>query len=51
MGLSFHDERSLEEAVGSLHFARDPRDPNSMGSINIAEQERREDNFGVEKIT
>ena len=48
MGLSFHDESSLEEVVGSLRFARDP---NSMGSIDIPERERREDNFGAERVT
>jgi len=51
MGLSFHDESSLEEVVGSLCFARDLPDPNSMGSIDLAEQERREDNFSIERVT
>ena len=51
MGLSFHDESSLEEVVRSLHFDRDLPDPNSMGSIDIAAQERREDNFGIERVT
>ena len=26
MGLSFHDEKSLEDVVGSLQFASDPID-------------------------
>ena len=52
MGLSFHDERSLEEVVGSLRFASDPPKPNSeTGSIGIIDQERREDDFGVGRIT
>jgi len=52
MGLSFHDESSLEEVVGSLRFASDPPKPNSeTGSIGIIDQERREDDFGVERIT
>ena len=44
MGLSFHDKESLEESVGSLHFASDPPKPNSdTGSNDIDDQERRED--------
>ena len=42
MGLSFHDEKSLEEAVGSLRFASDP--------ISTADQEGRDEDIGVEGI-
>ena len=34
MGLSFHDENSLEDAVGSLQFAPDPIDADSIGTID-----------------
>jgi hypothetical protein len=35
MGLSFHDEPSLVEAVSSLHFAADNPNPNvGMGSLS-----------------
>ena len=52
MGLSFHDESSLEEVVGSLRFASDPPKSNSeTGTIGIVDQERRVDDFGVEQIT
>ena len=34
MGLSFHDEKSLEEAVGSLQFAPDPIDTDAIDPIN-----------------
>ena len=41
----------MEEAVGSLHFAHDTPTPNSeTGSIDIVEQERRESDFGIERI-
>jgi hypothetical protein len=43
MGLSFDEQRSLEEVAGSLHFASNGPSPNSipeMGSIN--HQERRD---------
>ena len=44
MGLSFDENRSLEEVTGSLHFAPDGPSPNSdpeLGSIN--RQEGRDD--------
>ena len=51
MGLSYYDDKSLEEAVGSLHFASDPLKSNSeTGSIGIVDQERREDDIEVEQI-
>ena len=56
MGLSFHDEKSLEEAVGSLRFASDPvgtADQDigiSNQDIGIADQERGDDAVGVEGI-
>ena len=51
MGLSFHDQNSMEEAVGSLHFAHDTPTPNSeTGCINIVRQETRENDFGIERI-
>ena len=51
MGLSFHDQNSLEEAVGSLHFAHDTPTPNSeTGSIDLVGQERRENDLGIERI-
>ena len=51
MGLSFHDQNSLEEAVGSLQFAHDTPTPNSeMESIDIVGQERREDDLGLERL-
>ena len=31
MGLSFHDEKSLEDVVGSLQFASDPIDTIDTG--------------------
>jgi hypothetical protein len=34
MGLSFHDERSLVEAVSSLNFAADHPNPERMGSLS-----------------
>ena len=34
MGLSFHDEKSLEDAVGSLQFAPDPIDADSIDTID-----------------
>jgi len=40
MGLSFHDEPSLVETVGSLQFAADSLDTTSgVGSIMISEDE------------
>ena len=51
MGLSFHDQNSLEEAVGSLQFARDAPTPNSeTGSIDLVGQERRENDLGLERL-
>ena len=51
MGLSFHDKQSLDETVGSLCFASDPRNPNSdSGSNDIVDQERREDDIGDGQI-
>ena len=51
MGLSFHDQNSMEEAVGSLQFARDAPTPNSeTGRIDIVGQER-ENDFGIEQIS
>ena len=52
MGLSYYDDdKSLEEAVGSLRFASDPLNSNSeTGSICIVDQERRQDDIGVEQI-
>ena len=51
MGLSFHDQKSLEQAVESLHFAHDPPTPNSeTGSIDIVGQQRWENDFGIERI-
>ena len=46
MGMSFHDQESMEEVTSSLHFASNNPNPNpETGSIGIeAEgQERRED--------
>ena len=41
----------MAEAVGSLQFAHDTPTPNSeTGSIDIVGQERREDDFGVERL-
>ena len=34
MRLSFHDENSLEDAVGSLQFASDPIDTDAIGTID-----------------
>ena len=54
MGLSFHDQTSLVEAVGSLHISQDnnlsngPHDPNvipELETISIGE-ERRDDGIG-----
>jgi hypothetical protein len=52
MGLSFHDQNSMEEAVGSSHFAHDTATPNSEtgSSIDIVGQERKENDFGIERI-
>ena len=53
MGLSFHDQNSLEEAVGSLHFAHDTPTPNSeTGSSidSIVGQKGRENDLGIERI-
>ena len=43
MGLSFHDESSMEASIGSLHFA--PDDPKSPVSENgtINEEKRHDD--------
>ena len=53
MGLSFDDEESLKEGVGSLHFNNPPSDPNTpaLGSRDsMPNQEGNEDigfnNFG-----
>ena len=35
MGLSFHDQQSLEDAVGSLQFVSDPIDTDPIGTIDI----------------
>ena len=50
MRLSFDDEESFKEVVGSLHFNNPPSDPNSMtqalqevGSSRMPPQERNED--------
>ena len=44
MGLSFHDQESMEEVTSSLHFASDHPNPNpETGSIGIEGQERSED--------
>ena len=40
MRLSFDDEESFKEAVGSFHFNKPPSDPDSLGSMP---QERNED--------
>ena len=53
MGLSYYDgDKSLEETVESLRFASDPLKSNSeTGSIVcIVDQERRQDDIGVEQI-
>ena len=44
MGLSFHDQESMEKVTSSLHFASDHPDSNpETGSIGIERQERGED--------
>ena len=49
MGLSFNDQNSLEEAIGSLCFASDP--DSEAESVGIVNQERREDDTDVERIS
>ena len=55
MGLSFHDDTSIEEAVGSLRFAANPVESNSETETidsGVLYQERREDDtIGVEPST
>ena len=54
MGLSFHDDTSMEEAVGSLRFAANPAKSNSEAETidSTVYQERREDDaIGVEHLT
>ena len=47
MGLSFDDEESLKESVGSLNFYNPPSDPNSAqrvgSSSSMPPQERSEE--------
>jgi hypothetical protein len=41
MGLSFYDEKSMEEAVESLHFgSQDDNSVSETGCISIVGQER-----------
>ena len=42
MGLSFHDQESMVEAISSLHFVSNNPNPET-GSIGIEGQERSED--------
>ena len=55
LGLSFHDQESLEEAVGSLQFAANPiseagsidqDDLNPLPVTGNINQERRDDEIG-----
>jgi hypothetical protein len=47
MGLSFHDQDSLEEVTSSLCFAPDhPNQNPETESINIGHQESRDDDIG-----
>ena len=51
MRLSFHDEKSLEEVVGSLRFAPGPSKPNlDKGSNDIIDQERSGDDIGIRQV-
>ena len=46
MKLSYDDEKSFKEAVGSLHFNNPPTDSNSLQQVDssyIPPQERSED--------
>ena len=49
MGLSFHDEDSFVQAsIGSLRFAPDANVMPEDGSIGVVDQERRDDDFGIQ---
>ena len=55
MRLSFDDEESFKEAVGSLHFNNPPSDPNSLqrveSSSSMPPQERKEDSSFINPTT
>lgn len=44
MGMSFHDEASMVEVMGSfLHFTPDSSDPDSIPEMGSISQERRDE--------
>ena len=54
MGLSFHDDTSMEEAVGSLRLAANPVKSNSEAETigpSVYQERRDDDAIGVEHLT
>ena len=51
MGLSYDDEESLKESVGSLHFINPPSNPDSLQGVGISSsippEEGNEDNPNI----
>jgi len=48
MGLSFHDESSVEASIGSLRFVSASDIPNLIPANGIVDEERGYDDFEIE---
>jgi hypothetical protein len=50
MGLSFHDNQSMMDAVGSLRFNASDNESSEMGTISLVHQHSRgDDEIGIDR--